>query len=474
MVTKSKTGKPPGPKGKPLVGSALDFGRAPIKFVTDNFNEFGDIIYFKLGIRDHYQVNNPDYIKHILQDNNSNYAKAKDYDELKLLLGQGLLTSEGDYWLRHRRIAQPAFHHKQLASLANTMTDSANLMLNNWENLSKTGLRDTPGTRSAANIENNIELGYEMMRVTLEIVSKTLLSTDVTSDVPVVGKALTFALQYVNDRIVSPFTMPTWLPTPKNLRFARYVKMLNKVVLGIIAERRKNRDPSKKGEKYLENDLLTMLMETSDEETGHVMNDEQLRDEVMTIFLAGHETSANALTWIWYLLSQHPQIESKLHAELQQVLDGRTPSVEDIPKLKYTKQIIEEGMRLYPPVWIIGRKATADDEIGGYKIPKNSDILIIPYVNHHHPGFWEEPEVFNPERFTPENSKNRHRYHYFPFGGGQRFCIGSNFAMMEMQLLLATIAQRFRLRLAPGHKVEKNPLVTLRPKYGMMMFLEKR
>ena len=251
MVTKSKTGKPPGPKGKPLVGSALDFGRAPIKFVTDNFNEFGDIVYFKLGIRDHFQVNNPDYIKHILQDNNSNYAKAKDYDELKLFLGLGLLTSEGDYWLRHRRIAQPAFHHKQLASLANTMTDSANLMLNNWENLNNK--QPSSINHHPSSINHCIDPAYEMMRVTLEIVSKTLLSTDVTSDVSVVGKALTFALQYVNDRIVSPFTMPTWLPTLKNLRFARYVKMLNKVVLGIIAERRKNGDPSKKGEKYTEN-----------------------------------------------------------------------------------------------------------------------------------------------------------------------------------------------------------------------------
>jgi len=323
-----------------------------------------------------------------------------------------LVTSEGQ-----RRIAQPSFHKREIASLAQTMTDCTEKMILTWQQ-----------EKGQTNILN------EMTKLTLEIVGKTLLSTDVSGEANEVGQALTYVIKYVNDRIIHPFNLPPKLPTPKNIRFAKYNKTLYDVVMKIIKEHRSS--------KIQHNDMLTMLINARDEETGEGMTDQQLMDEVMTIFLAGHETTANALAWTWYLLARHDDVRKKLNMELNDVLNDKTPTIEDIPKLTYTTQIIQESMRLYPPAWIIGRRAVGMDNVGGFDIPPNSDIMIAPYIMHHHPKLWDDPEKFDPDRFSVDAAKNRDKYAYFPFGGGQRICIGNNFAMMEMQLLVAMIAQK--------------------------------
>jgi cytochrome P450 len=309
-----------------------------------------------------------------------------------------------------------------------------------------------------------------MMRLTLTIVSHTLLSTDVSDDADNVGAALTRLMAETNRRLLSLIPLP-WnsIPSPRAIRYKKDMKTLNDVVFRIIEERRQL-SPDARAK---HGDLLTMLMEAQDEDTGEKMSDQQLRDEVMTIFLAGHETTANALAWTWYLLSKHPEIARKLRAEAVEVLGGRVPTFADVPRLKYTLMVLEESMRLFPPAWIIAREAAADDTIDGFKIPAKAIVVLVPYVTHRDPKLWENPEGFDPERFSPERAASRAKYTYFPFGGGPRQCIGSNFALMEAQLILAMIAQRFRLDLVPGPVVEPEPLITLRPKGGIMMTLHQ-
>jgi cytochrome P450 len=305
-----------------------------------------------------------------------------------------------------------------------------------------------------------------MMRLTLTIVCQTLFSSDISTEADEVGQALTTVLKHTIDRMQSLFDLAEILPLPENRRFYEALRTLDQVVYGMIKERRRSgRDTG---------DLLSMLVFARDEETGQSMSDKQLRDEVMTIFLAGHETTANALGWTWYLLSRHPEVTRRLEAELAEVLDGRTPTLDDLSKLNYTSMVIQEAMRLYPPAWIIGRNAVEADQIDGYDIPADSSIILSPYVTHRHPGFWDNPEGFDPERFSPQQTKDRPYFAYFPFGGGPRLCIGNNFALMEAKLVLATVAQRYRLELVPGHPVEPEPLVTLRPKYGLLMTLRPR
>jgi cytochrome P450 len=298
---------------------------------------------------------------------------------------------------------------------------------------------------------------HEMMRLTLRIVGETLLAYDPSDAASEVGAALRFLLSIANRRASSVLHLPPSVPTFENLRFRRALATLDQVVLRIIAERRRN--PGDRG------DLLSMLMQSRDEETGESMDDRQLRDEAMTIFLAGHETTANALGFTWLLLSRHPATFRELRAELSQVLGGRSPTLADLPRLTLTRRILQESMRLYPPAWIIGRSVIGPDEIGGYEIPARSIVFISPYVVHRHPRLWENPEGFDPHRFAQEPPRGA----YFPFGGGPRMCIGNGFASMESELLLATIAQRVRPDLVPGHRVELEPSITLRPRFGLRM-----
>jgi cytochrome P450 len=304
-----------------------------------------------------------------------------------------------------------------------------------------------------------------MMRLTLGMAGKTLFSMDLSNEADEVGRAAATVIQYANDRFTRLLPLPTNIPTPHNRRFWKALRTLDTVVQGIIDVRRREEKDA--------GDLLSMLLLARDEETGEGMNDQQLRDEVRAFILAGHETTAAALAWTWYLLAQHPHIEHRLHTELVTVLDGRSPTFEDLPKLTYTKMVLEESMRLYPPGWGFERRAVADDEIGGYHIPADSLVLISPYVTHRHSAFWEDPERFDPERFTPEPLAGRPRYTYFPFGGGPRQCIGNEFAIVQCQLIIAMVAQTYRLRLVPGHPVEPEPSVTLRPRHGLLMTLQR-
>ena len=367
-------------------------------------------------------------------------------DPLHAALGNGLLLSEGDFWRRQRRLAQPAFHRQRLVSFATTMVDSTQAMLTRWEGFE-------PGAP--------FDVAQEMMRLTMGIVSRTLLGMDVSEDARDarnVSGALTRLLEESNRRLLSVIRLEK-LPLPRNLRFKKDIALLDSVVFKIIAQRRKSGEDT--------GDLLSMFMHARDEETGEGMDDRQLRDEVMTMFLAGHETTANLLSWTWMLLSQHPAVQDKLRAELAEVLGGKAPTFEDLPRLTYTRMVLEEVLRLYPPAWILARQAREADEIGGFTIPKDSLIVLCSYVVHRLPRLWPNPEGFDPERFAPGREEGRHKYAYFPFSGGPRSCIGNAFAMMEAQLVLATVAQRFRLDLLPGHPVKADPSITLRPKDGV-------
>jgi cytochrome P450 len=302
-----------------------------------------------------------------------------------------------------------------------------------------------------------------MSRLTLSITGRALFSRDISDEADEIGQAMTQLLRHFNYRFEHFFTFPESIPTLRNRRFWKTLRTMDAVAYGIIKERR--RSGQDKG------DLLSMLLQARDEETGEGMNDKQLRDEVTTFLGAGTETTAVMLGWTWYLLSTHLEVDRKLRAELTEVLGGRTPNAEDLPNLQYTRMIIEEALRLYPPAWANSRTALSEDEIGGYIIPVNSMVAMSPYVTHRDPRFWENPEEFDPERFTPEQSAGRPRYAYFPFGGGPRQCIGNEFALMEAQLVLATVAQQYRLRLVPDHRVEPYPIFTLRPRYGLLMTL---
>ena len=426
------------------------FGRDdPLAFLTEAGRRHGDVVGFRIGPIRAVLVRHPEAIKHVLVDNNHNYDKrTRGYEVLRQFLGNGLLTSEGDFWRRQRRIAQPAFHRKRIEGFAEVMLADTQDMLGRWEHIA--GLGET------------VDVAHEMMSLTLRIVGKTLLSTDVQSRADQVGKLVTILNEWADRALDS--LLPVGFPTPGTLRAREASRKLDRLIGEIIARRRAGEHRE---------DLLGMLMEAKDVETGESMTDKQLRDEVTTMFLAGHETTANTLAWTFYLLSMHPEVERRVRAELDATLGGSPPRLEDLPRLPYLMQVLKESMRLYPPAWMIDRHAIADDEILGYHLRKDTLVLVSPYLAHRHPGFWPNPEGFDPERFTPANEAARPRYAYFPFGGGPRQCIGNAFAMMEAQLIVATVLQRFRPWLVPGHRVVPETLITLRPRYGLRMGLQR-
>jgi cytochrome P450 len=442
---------PPGPKPKLFGGNFREFRRDPLAYLQRAVSDHGDTIYFKIGTQHAFFFNHPDQVKDVLVTQHQNFHKGRALQRSKRLLGEGLLTSEGDFHLRQRRLAQPAFHRARIASYASVMTDYAARTASRW--------------RDGA----TLDISREMMRLTLAIVGKTLFDADVESEADEIGAALTTVMELF-DLLLMPFSevlekLPISLPYMKRFRKAK--ARLDATIYRIIEERRRSREDR--------GDLLSMLLTARDEERdGGQMSDLQVRDEVMTLFLAGHETTANALTWTLYLLSQHPEIEAKLHEELDTLLKGRPPTVEDVPRLRYTEMVLSESMRLYPPAWAIGRLVVKDCEIAGYNIPAKSLVLLSQYVTHRDARFFPDPVRFDPERWTTAARESRPQFAYFPFGGGTRRCIGEAFAWMEGILLIATLAQHWRMRLVLNHRVETLPVITLRPKYGMKMKLEKR
>ncbi len=436
----------PGPKGYPLLGCLPQFWREPLSTLTNAQREDGDVVRLDLGTLRFYLLSHPDHVRWVLQENAKNYSKG--YDRVKVLLGNGLVTNEGASWLQQRRLMQPVFHQRRLQGFASNIVEETQKMLEHWEALASEG--------------REMNVAKEMKFLTQRIIVKTMFGGQVGVEDEKIARAFDTVLLGIDVRSL----LPRWfgrLPIPFNRRFEWALTTLDEEVHCIIRQRR--------GGHGKEDDLLAMLIETRDEETGESMSDRQLRDEVMTIYLAGHETTANVLSWVWYLLSKNPDAARKVGEEVYHVLKGRPPSFEDLPALVYTRMVIDETLRLYPPAWIFTRRAVEEDEIGGCSIPEGSRLMISPYVTHRRPEFWENPEGFDPERFAPESSNGSQRYAYYPFGGGPRQCIGNNFALMETTLVVSAVMQRYRLDLIPGQEVKAQPRSTLGPRPGVWVRL---
>ncbi len=450
--------EPPGPGGITRITNPWTAWRDPIGMFHRVTQEYGNVAMLKFGPLKYVVLNDPQAIRHVLLDNAKNYVKSRNYRGVKLILGNGLLTSEGDFWRRQRKLAQPAFHRERLSSFIDAMTLATDKMFDRWRVRAESGAFET-------------DIHEEMMAVTFHIVGLTLLSRDLLGEAEAIGKALGTALYFANDYAESIVNVPLWVPTPKNRSFLRARKILDEMVFRVIAERREaRRNQQNSAEKRTKNagDLLDMLMDAKDEDTGEQMSDQQLRDEVMTMVLAGHETTANALSFSLFLLSKHPDIARRLSEEVATVLQGRTPRLEDLPKLALTKRVLEESMRLFPPAWAFERQALEDDFIHGFKIPKGAVVGVCAYVLHRDAAHWDNPEGFDPDRFLVD-PKDRAKYTYLPFGGGARVCIGNAFAMMEAQIVLAKIVQSWSADLLPLTKLELDPVITLRPRGGLRM-----
>ncbi|PYU81726.1 MAG: cytochrome P450 [Acidobacteria bacterium] len=418
----------------------------PLEYFTKVAREYGDVAGLRVLNFKTVFINHPSLIEEVLVTNARKYSKGRVLRANRHVFGEGLLTSEGDFWLRQRRLAQPAFHRARVASYAATMVDYTERMVQGWRG----------GEERDAH--------QEMMRLTLEIVAKTLFDADVEGDAQEVGKSLELLLE-IGANFRRTIFVPHWLPTPTNLRVRREVKQIEKILYRIIAERRASgRDAG---------DLLSMLLSAQDED-GSRMTDRQLRDEAITLFLAGHETTASTLSWTWWLLARHPAVEAKLHAELDAVLGDRAPTLDDLPKLRYTGHLITESLRLYPAAWGMARLVVEDHEIAGYAVTKGMGVAMAQWVVHRDPRWYDAPEEFRPERWEDDLLKRLPRFAYFPFGGGPRQCIGNAFALMEAALILATIARKFRLLLVANHPVVPLASITLRPRHGVRVTLESR
>jgi cytochrome P450 len=429
-----------------------DFQRDKLGFIL-GLTRYGDVARYRTAHLTWYQINHPDGVRRVLQENNRNYGKgALTLGFFKPVVGEGLLTSEGALWLRQRRLIQPVFHRRSVATFASLMTGETLAMLERW--------------RPAIDGGEPLDVPAEMARLTLDIVTRALFHAHVGEEPGVIGRAINTIVEDLGFRFEVPFYPPHRVPTPRNRRFRAAVRTVDRAVYSIIAGRR--RDGGN------EEDLLALLMGTRDEATGEAMGDKQLRDEVMTLFLAGHETTANALSWALYLISTHPHVERRLREELDDVLgpDRRVPTIRDLPDLTYTRMVVDETLRLYPPAWITNRQAIAEDEILGHRIPAGAFVSLSPYVLHRHPNYWDHPDEFDPERFAPGGGNGRPRFAYFPFGGGPRQCIGQSMALVEAQLVLATLLDRCRLRPVSGRPVEAEALATLRPRGGLPMIVE--
>ena len=449
---------PPTAEGETFIGSARDFANDPLNFFEKYVPKFGEIfqlksIFFRF-ISEFERVvivSNPDMVKHIMQDNNRNYIKSYGYRVLKVLLGEGLLTSEGDFWRKQRKLIQPGFHKERLSSFVQIYADLGQELVDKWNQVEDGA---------------DVDVSKDFMVTTLNIVSRSMFSTDVADAMEVVNREFDYANERLIERIKNPFPMPLWMPLPNTVREKNSYESIKNVVAEIIEKRR--------GSNQQYNDLLAMLMEIEDADTGEKMSNQQIQDEVITIFLAGHETTAVALTWLAHCLDENPEVVEGLLEEEKKVLNGRVPTIDDLRSLEYTRMVIDETLRLYPPAWIIGRHSLGSDKLGEYDIPKDTNCLIPVYYIHRDPKHWDEPLKFKPERFSKKNSKGRHKFVYFPFGGGPRLCIGNNFALMEMQVIVPMIVRAFKLKKAKGFEFKKDPLITMRPSPHMKMKIDKR
>ena len=448
LQTKSRV-LPSGPSGWPFVGILPQMWKNPLGLFMRAALDFGDIALIDFGSRKAFLVNHPDYIKHVLLDNYHNYNKGITIGEvINRVLGEGLTTSQGALWRRQRRLMQPAFHYRSIAAMSEVILDEIEAMLIRWQGIAG----------------QMIDVRQEMMSLALTITVKTMFGTEIGEEANEISRAWRVVLQHFNTTAFSIIKVPTNWATPANRRFEQALATLERIVNRMIAEGRQHSD---------RDNVLSMLLRAQDEETGQSMSDKLVRDEVMNIFLAAHETTANTMTWGWYLLSQAPTVLIKLRDELKQVLNDRVPTVVDLTNLPYTSMIIDETLRLYPAFWLTYRAAYEADQLGDFSILPDDMILMSAYVMHRHPRYWHEPNQFKPERFA-QDLKKKQRFVYFPFGAGPRICIGNSFALMQAQLALAMIAQRFDLVPVPNRPVIPEARVTLQAKDGFWVTIQPR
>ena len=447
----------PEARGGVLLGSLRELRRDFLGTLTKGFDEHGDIVRYRLASRVAHAVAHPDFAHEVLVSRSREFLKPKKDKGLGLLLGSGLVTNDDyDSWLSQRRMMQPIFRRQRIDALAGDMTAAGDELLSRWEKFALSGWP--------------VDMAAEMSRVTMEIITRTMFGEHAPGQAGKVSAALGVASHFVNDRLKNPLAVPLKIPTPGNRAFLESNKTLDEIVYGIIRRRQARRQAS--GEER--GDLLDMLIEARDEETGEGMSETQIRDEVLTIFAAGHETTANALTWTWYLLAQHPQIMKRLQREVDSVLAGRTPTAGDIPNLKYVAQVFNESLRLYPPVPMVARRVDQATHLGGYRLPKDSLVFMSIYHFHRHRDLWDGPETFDPDRWLPERGKRAHQLSFMPFGAGQRLCIGNHMALMEGALLLAQIARRYEPRLISSNPPVPEVGVTMTPKNGLPMLIQPR
>jgi cytochrome P450 len=452
-------GLPPGPRGYPLVGILPQVIRNPLKTLTDAARQYGGVVYlgsYRPGKRI-LLISHPGPLKYVLQERYRSYDQSSVVVEAGVrLLGQGLPFLKGDSWLRRRRLLQPAFNTKHIFQFVSAITNKAMVMLEQWR---------TPATRGEV-----LNISSEMSKVTRNITLKILFGLDLpmySEETVEIERSIEVAESYVSFlNFINP--TPLWAPTPRNRAFQRALQTFDRMVRRIIDERRRDETEH--------HHLLSLLMAARDQDSGEGLNNQELHDEVRTGFLAGHETTAASLTWTWFLLSTHPEAERRLQAEVDDVLGGRLPTIDDLPRLVYTRMVMMESLRLFPPAWLASRSLNSDeeDEIGGHVINKKTVLFISPYVTHHLPELWENPDAFDPERFAPERLTKLPQFTYIPFGGGPHQCIGANLAQIESQLILATVSQRYSLRLAPGARIYPKPLTTIQPYNGLPMTIHAR
>lgn len=432
----------PSPPKDPVFGHLRAMRGDTARFYVDAMQRYGDVVRLEFLNGPVHLLTHPDHVRRVLHEKQKEYVKqSPGLDKMKLLMGEGLVTSIGDLWKKQRRIIQPLFHREKIALYADVMVSATREMIERFDKFAARG--------------EAFDLSEELTRATLRIVGEALLGTDVRGDANVVSRAVTLLSHDMTERMKSFFSLPLGIPTPKNRRFEKEMRVLFDLIGRIIRERRRDgRDGS---------DLLTLLMRAKDDQTGDQMNDQQLTDEVMTMFLAGHETVSSGLAWTFYCLAKNPRVRRAMNQEVDAVLGKRLPVLADLDRLELTERVVKESLRLYPPISHIPRRATEADTIGGYAIPKGSLVVVSPFATHRHAGFWENPEGFDPDRFLPEQEAKRARYAYFPFGGGPRVCIGNIFSVIEMKVVVAMVAQKYDVDLVPGHPVEREMLFTLRP-----------
>jgi cytochrome P450 len=436
----------------PLPGSSLvRLRRDPLGFLLDGMRRHGDVFRHQLGPLVFHLVAHPDHVRRVLVDNARNYPRGWYYRRTRVVAGEGLINTEGAAWRRLRRMSQPAFHHRRIVGRVDAMTDAIGAMLGRWREHAGAG-------------RGPIDVAADVAGLTLRIAGRALMGIDLLGEAERVGRAVTTSLDYLEHWLTHLLALPLGFPTPRNLKARRALRDFDELIAGILAARRRDAG-------HDAGDLLSMLLSARDEETGEGLSDRELRDQILTFIVAGHETTAVALSWTIALLCRHPEVQERLRAEVADVLGGRIPAAEDLPGLASARRVVEESLRLYPPVYAVARDAAAEDEIGGYRIPARSTVILSPYVTHRHPAFWPDAEAFDPDRFLPERSDERPRFAWFPFLGGPHQCIGEEFAMLEMVLAVTMLVQAFRFELAPAACIEPRPMLSLRPRFGVPVIL---